>query len=134
MKMGIFEMGIEVAKMLIPPKTNELEEQQRWRWVVFAALIGLSTTLALHIALACGWMPAIWPGFALASDTQAIQRRVDVIATLAIEHEIRIKATELCSEKDQMRRNEINDDIAKLQREYHDIASNWYNIPPCAQL
>lgn len=132
--MSILESGAEIIKALVPPKTNDLEEQQRWRWVVFASLVALAGSLTLHILLACGWIPSIYPGFALASDTKAIQQRVDVIATLALEREMRTKAAELCSEKDPNRRTELNDDIAKLQREYHDIAQNWYTIPRCDQL
>lgn len=123
-----------MVKMLIPPKTNDLEEQQRWRWVVFIGLIGVGSGLCLHIALACGWLPSFYSGFALASETQSIQRRVDVIATLALEREMRTKMLELCREKEQARRNELNDDISKLQREYHDIAQQWYAIPGCDKL
>lgn len=130
----MIELGVEAIKVLIPPKTNELEEQQRWRWVVFVALIGLSASFTLHILLACGWISSVYPGFALASDTRAIQQRIDVIATLALEREMRAKATELCSERNPQRRSELNDDISKLQREYHDIAQNWYTIPRCDQL
>jgi|HubBroStandDraft_2_1064218.scaffolds.fasta_scaffold06416_4 hypothetical protein len=132
--MTLIEAGIAVAKMLIPPKTNDLEEQQRWRWVVFASLVGLMSAFSLHLALECGWLPAIYPGYALSSDTQAIQRRVDVIATLSLEHEIRAKALELCQEKNRDRRNELNDDIAKLEREYREIARTGYPIPNCDQL
>lgn len=99
--------------------------------------VGLTSTflgLSVHIALACGWLPSIYAGFALASETKSIQQRVDVIATLALEREMRSKALELCQEKDQSRRNEINGDLAKLQHEYHDIAQQWYNIPSCDKL
>lgn len=132
--MGILEVGTDVAKLLVPPRTNDLEEQQRWRWVVFASLSALAVSLTVHILLACGWVSSIYPGFALASDTKAIQQRVDVIATLALEREMRAKATELCTEKSPQRRSELNDDISKLQREYHDIAETWYAIPRCDQL
>lgn len=132
--MGLIEIGAEVTKVLIPPKTNDLEEQQRWRWVVFVSIIGLTSSLLLHIALACGYIPALYAGFASATATEDIQRRVDVIATLSLQHEIRSKAIELCIEKSQDKRNELNDDISKLQKEYHDIAQTWYAIPGCSQL
>ena len=132
--MTLIEAGIELMRMLVPPKTNDLEEQQRWRWVVFVGLTSTFLGLSVHIALACGWLPSIYAGFALASETKSIQQRVDVIATLALEREMRSKALELCQEKDQSRRNEINGDLAKLQHEYHDIAQQWYNIPSCDKL
>lgn len=132
--MGLIESGLDVAKALVPPKTNDLEEQQRWRWVVFAAIMVLATSFTAHVALECGWVPSVFSGFASASDQQAIQRRIDVIASLSLEHEMRDKALQLCSERDQQKRNELNDEISKLQREYYDISHNWYTIPRCDQL
>jgi hypothetical protein len=132
--MTVIEAGIELIKMLIPPKTNDLDAQQRWRWIVFIGIAGLFLGLSAHIALACGWVPSIYSGFALSQDTKAIQQRVDVIATLALEREIRSRTLELCHEKDQERRNELNGDISKLQHEYHDIAQQWYAVPECDKL
>lgn len=132
--MSVIESGAEIIRVLVPPKTDDLEGQQRWRWVVFASLIALTSSLTLHILLSCGWIPSVYSGFSLASDTKAIQQRLDVIATLALEREMRSKTSDLCTEKDQRRRNELNDDLAKLQREYHDIAQTWYTVPRCDQL
>lgn len=132
--MGLIETGVEVAKSLMPPKTNELDAQQRWRWVVFAALIGAYGALAVHIALACGLLPSLYSGFALASDQRNVQQRVDVIATLSLEHEIRDRTFQLCHEKDQQKRNILNDEIDKLQREYYDIEKSWYRVPECGLL
>lgn len=132
--MGLLGAGIEVAKAMMPPKTNELDAQQRWRWVVFAALIGAYGALAVHIALACGLLPSMYSGFALASDQKSVQKRVDVIASLSIQHEIRDLTFDLCHEKDQKKRDQFNDEIAKLQKEYYDIEKVWYRVPECGLL
>lgn len=132
--MSAFETGAAVVKMLIPPRTNDLEEQQRWRWIVFGALIGLGGGLTLHIALACGLLPSIYPGFALASETQTIEKKLDLLTTIGLEREMRAKMQELCRENDHDRRNEINDDLARLQREYWSLTRQWYQIPRCDQL
>jgi hypothetical protein len=132
--MGLLDIAVSVAKVGIPPKSNDLDAQQRWRWFVFTSIIGLATALTVHILLACGFLPSVYPGFALTADTQQIQKRVDVIATLSLEHEIRSKASDLCKEKDPSKRSSLNDDIAKLEKEYYDIARNWYPIPNCEQL
>lgn len=132
--MSIGGLVVEAVKALVPPKTNDLEEQQRWRWIVFAALIALSVAVALHIAIACGYLPSVSSGFALASEQRFIQRRVDVIATLSLEHEIRSKTAELCRERLEGRRTELNDDISKLQREYLEIEKKWYAVPGCDRL
>ena len=131
--MDLVEVGVALMKILVPPKADDADGQQRWRWVVFSGMISLVIALTAHIALACGWVP-YYPGFALASETQSIQRRVDVIATLALEREMRSKALELCTEKDHERRNELNDDLTRLQREYREITQQWYAIPGCDKL
>jgi FtsZ-binding cell division protein ZapB len=132
--MGIIETGITVAKMLIPPKSDDPSDQQRWRWLVFTSLIGAYTVILLHIVLACGLLPTVYPGFALASEEKDVQKRIDVIASLSLEHEIRDKTFQLCHEQDQRKRDALNDELSKLQREYYDISKNWYNVPSCGLL
>lgn len=132
--MSLAEMGMEIVKTLIPPKTNDLEAQQRWRWVVFATLVSLGASLLLHIALACGMLPAIYPGFALESETKNITQKLDLLTTIGLEREMRAKMLELCKERSQDRRNEINEDISRLQREYWAIEKQWYQVPRCDQL
>lgn len=132
--MGPLELGAGIVKILIPPKTNDLEAQQRWRWVVFGALISLGASLTLHIALACGLFPSVYPGFALASETQSIEKKLDLLTTIGLEREMRAKMQELCRETDHDHRNEINDDLARLQREYWSLTKQWYQIPRCDQL
>lgn len=132
--MAVGEVLVEAIKILVPPKADDAEGQTRWRWVVFATLIGLIVTLGAHIAIACGALPSISSGFALEADQKATQRRIDVIATLSIQNEIRSKTLELCMEHDPSRRSELNRDIDKLQYEYKEVAGNWYTVPPCDKL
>lgn len=132
--MVLMEVGEKLVKILIPPKTNDLEAQQRWRWVVFATLIGLVTSFTVHIVLACGLIPSVYPGFALATETQSIEKKLDLLTTIGLEREMRAKMQELCKESDHDRRNEINDDLARLQREYWTLTKQWYQIPRCDQL
>lgn len=132
--MSLGDIALEAVKMLVPPKGDDLEGQTRWRWVVFGSVIGLAASMALHIALACGYLPGLSSGFALEANQKAIQRRIDVIATLSIEHEIRSKTSELCQERDSGRRAELNNDISKLQWEYKEVAGDWYQVPPCDRL
>lgn len=124
----------EAIKVLVPPKEGDIEGQTRWRWVVFMSIVGLGSGLMLHVALACGYLPAVSPGFASTSDTKAIQRRVDLIAILSIEHEIRWKTGELCKTTDYRQREDLNAEVSRLQRDYRDILGVWYNVPSCDKL
>lgn len=101
---------------------------------MFAMLMTLATGFIFHLALECGYLPSIHAGFASATEQSAIQRRVDVIVVISLEHEIRSKTAELCGEKNQQRRDELNDDISKLQREYFEVEKRWYNVPSCDKL
>lgn len=132
--MALYDAVVELFKLLIPPKADDAEGQIRWRWVVFMGLTLVGSGLALHISLAQGVFPSVFPGYALETETRDIQRRVGVIATLSLEHEMREKMAELCHEKDSYRRSELNDDLSKLQREYWDVNRAFYNVPGCTQL
>jgi hypothetical protein len=123
-----------VLKLMVPPKTNDLDEQQRWRWVVFAFMVSMLSSVSVHLALACGWIPSVYPGFALASETKSIERKLDLLTTIGLEREMRAKMQELCHEREHDRRNELNDDVARLQRDYWGLTKQWYQIPRCDQL
>lgn len=131
--MGI-EVIVEAVKVLIPPAPDDAAGQTRWRWVVFASIVGLSASLSMHIAIACGYLPSVSSGFALESDQKATARRIDLIATLSIQGEIRAKTLELCHERSQDKRAELNRDIDKLQYEYKEVAGEWYVVPACDKL
>lgn len=132
--MSLLETGADVVKLMIPPKTNNLEEQQRWRWIVFTMIVSMGASLTAHILLACGWFPSVYPGFALATETKSIEKKLDLLTTIGLEREMRAKMQELCHESSQDRRNELNDDLARLQREYWTVTKQWYQIPRCDQL
>jgi hypothetical protein len=101
---------------------------------VFIGLVGIAGSLAIRISLAQGVFPQVFSGYALKSDEQAVQRRLDVIATLDLQHEMREKAAQRCTETDPGRREELNRDIDRLQREYWEVNHEYYQIPGCAQL
>lgn len=132
--MNIGEVLLEVVKALMPPKADDQDAQTRWRWVVFSALVLIGSGLSLHVAIADGYLPNISSGFALESEQKQMQKRVDVIATLSLEHEIRSKTLELCTERAPDRREDLNYDISKLQREYREVTGEWYQVPNCDKL
>lgn len=127
-------MAFDTVKGLMPPKTNDLDTQQSWRWKVFVSVVLLWVIVSGQIALSYGWAPAVHPGFALASDTQAIQKRVDVIASISIQEEIRRKLYLMCNEHNPVTRNELGNDIDRLNKEYKEITHDWYPIPRCDQI
>jgi hypothetical protein len=128
------EILLAAVKAFIPPYTNDLDIQQRWRWVVFGTTLALTVALAAHIAASYGLIPVVTNGFAMKDDVARIQRRVDVIVTINLEHELRWKTLELCREKDPNKRDELNTDIGRLQWDYREVTKEWYLVPSCDKL
>jgi hypothetical protein len=132
--MGLDDLGVEVVKALLPPQNpNDEGEQQRWRWVVFSAIIALSLALISHVALACGWIPW-YSGFALNSSVSNIQSRIDLIATQSVENALRNKLTDRCKTQDASYKQELTEEIDNLSREYYSLQHFNYKDPPCASL
>src|SRR4051812_30008198 len=71
------ELG-EVAAKLIPPHDADPDKIYRWRVYTAGTVILMAAAIGTHIALACGFLPAFFPGFASAADmqTMAVQQRV----------------------------------------------------------
>jgi len=133
--MGLEDVGLGVVKAILPPRnTNDEYEQNRWRWMVFAALILIISGSVLHIALACGWLPSVYPGFAQVSSVTAIQTRVDLIAAQSLETAIRNRVADRCKAADPAFKQELTEDIDKLNREYFTIQRFFYREPKCQSL
>lgn len=139
--MTLPDVGVEIVKALLPPKEpNDEQEQQRWRWVVFSALIALGVALIVHIILACGLVPNVFPGFAPATSVMVIRRRVDLIATESLERTMRDKLQERCAIRDSKNsrdidiRRDLGEDLDRLERDYYDINKSWFAQPACGDL
>lgn len=68
----------EFAANLIPPHDADPDKIYRWRVYAAGTVILMALSLGTHIALACGFIPVLFPGFASAADmqTMAMQQRV----------------------------------------------------------
>lgn len=131
----LIKAGIDVAKALLPPANpNDEAAQTRWRWTIFSSIVAIALALTAHILLACGLVPMIYPGFALASDTKQMQHQIAVIESISISNEILEEASKVCQTNDPRARLELNQYIVKLQREYYEITSQTVQVPGCDQL
>lgn len=123
-----------MVKLIVPPRTNDLDVQQRWRWAVFASIIAISVAFTSHLALECGWLPELHPGFASQADVKNIEKKIDLISVISIERDIKDKIRQMCKSHDPELRLELNDDIDRLQRDYKSITGDWYRLPKCEDL
>lgn len=60
--------GVDLAQKLIPPHDGDAESIYRWRVLLAGTVIAMAVGIATHIALACGFVPVLFSGFASASD------------------------------------------------------------------
>jgi|SRR6185312_252079 len=131
--MPLLENGVEIVKALLPPKdANDEAAQNRWRWTIFSAITALGVALTAHILLACGLVPVIYPGFALASDTTEIHHQINVIETISISNEILEESSKVCHDTAADQRLKLNEYIAKLQGEYNVINHQYLPVPECS--
>lgn len=60
--------GLELAQNLIPPHDADPEKLYRYRVIISGTVIAMAAGLTTHIALACGFIPSLFSGFASAND------------------------------------------------------------------
>ncbi len=137
--MGAVEGMFDVIKALVPPATENRRALERWRWWVFIALIVVFVESSLHILLACGYIPSLYPGFASKADTRALTRRVDFVADILIQNEVARKVGELCAIPPESKRlsdlalrAELMADIARLEQYYTPLDNHQFKVPTCA--
>jgi hypothetical protein len=70
--MGLGDKATDIALALIPPHDSDPERIYRWRLTLAGVVVLMAGTISAHIALACGFLPVFFPGFANASDVQAL--------------------------------------------------------------
>lgn len=139
--MGAVESALDIVKGLVPPAIENRRAVERWRWWVFIALILVFAESSLHILLACGYLPSIYPGFASKTDTRALTRRVDFVADILVQDEIAKKVGELCviptnstNPSDLTLRAELLADISRLRRYYTPLDNRPFETPSCSSV
>lgn len=127
---------IEGLKKLRPPASGATAAQvQAWRW--FVASISGATTLALilHIAIACGYLTAVHPGFAKASDLQEIrdERRNERVTDLEAKIlEAREKQCSLMAREQPPQLKALyTANLQKMLVEYLKLTGTAYPLPAC---
>lgn len=69
----------QVAGNLIPPHDADPEKIYRWRVYAAGTVIAMAAGITAHIALACGFVPVLFSGFANAADMQIMTMQQNVM-------------------------------------------------------
>lgn len=86
--------------------------------------------LAAHIALACGLITSVYPGFALASDVEQMRQERKVERETDLESKILDVRLKQCDSEGLVRRLNTQT-LQKMLIEYQKLTSRVYPLPDC---
>lgn len=126
------------ARLKPPPSDADPTTVMAWRWFV-AIVTGVNTlSIATHILLACGFVPAVYPGFAKATETTSITAQVASIkddlkasrvkALPALLLDAKQKQCAASGDAKRLYFNAYND----LRAEYYELTHREFPDPSCS--
>lgn len=127
--------GAELAAKLIPPHDGDPETIYRWRVYLAGTVIAMAVGMVAHIALACGFVPVLFSGFASASDVASLANQQQVMRVESLGDALYNMKRDQC-----IAQNAGNLQAAQSQdqriREKRDIYRKLnkgqdYDLPPC---
>lgn len=128
--MGV-EQVIDGLKKLKPPSGDAAgTEVTAWRWTIAITVGATAMSLAAHIALACGMLTSVHPGFALASDVQAMRDERKMERETDLESKILETRARQCKADTPVRELHTQT-LQKMLIEYAKITSRQYPLPDC---
>lgn len=127
----------KVARALIPPADAEPGAVYRYRVAVSLLILGLSMTVIVHIALACGYFAGTvvsFPGFARADAVQDIAKAVASIQLSQLDSKIREDQTSFCKAQDTNNGDAMRETSNRLYREldnWRELTRREYRLTDC---
>jgi hypothetical protein len=147
--MGAFQFLERFVPGLIPPRDDsDPEAVYRWRVkIAFSIFLG-GIVMTTHIALACGWLLFLFPGFASAGDLGELRRDLTVaqqqlseeardFRVELLDREIRGVRRDQCLAQqsgNQAALNYATDQLQGMIVLYRRLARSEYRLPQCDEL
>lgn len=118
-------------KKIQPPGPNASPEAMHsWQFSI-SILVGLNAmALGVHIAIACGFLTVVHPGFALASDTQRLAQELVSYKQTQLEAAILDTRQKQCTQHGQVRAL-YTESLQRMLVEYERITGRPYPVPSC---
>ncbi|HEY4355967.1 MAG TPA: hypothetical protein VGN16_09485 [Acidobacteriaceae bacterium] len=125
----------DIAANLIPPHDADAEKIWRWRVYLIGVVFAMAATIGTHIALACGFLPAIFPGFASAAEVTNISQQQQVMRVESLEDTLYTMKKDQCIAQStgnlqaaQTQDQRIRDKLVA----YKQVSGGQrYELPPC---
>lgn len=128
------ELG-EVVVNLIPPHDADPEKIYRWRVFTAGTVIVMAAGIVTHIALACGFIPALFPGFASAADLKTLAQQQQAMRVESLGDSLYDMKKDQCIAENagNLQAAETQDQRIREKRDaYRDISGGReYDLPPC---
>lgn len=122
-----------VALGLKPPKrqsTYGSDDHRAWMWSVSVILGAIVMSLSVHIVLACGLLPAVFPGFVNAADFARVQQERAAEREANLEAQILQVIEKQCLSRGAARTS-YTQALQKLRVEYIKVTGRDYPLPSC---
>ncbi len=133
------DTAIEWGKKLKPPNGNASGRAvTAWRWVIAITVGVTAVSLAAHIAIACGYLSAVYPGFARADEIKNVQAQVQAVADdIKMQRVAQLKVSILDMKQKQCSsapgvRYLYTDSLQNMLIEYEQLTQRRYPLPDCA--
>lgn len=129
----IIDVTATTLRKLRPPRTDE--DPTAWRWFMAGGIVGTAGALAIHIALACGFLGGVWPGFARADDTNKIKDEVQVARVENLEARIfDLRVAQCAAIREGKSAQAFTIQLQSLLQKYVNITQRSPNLPICEEL
>lgn len=126
----------ELAVNLIPPHDGDPEKIYRWRVILAGMVILMAGSIGSHIALACGFLPALFPGFASAEEVNNLAQQQIAMRVESLEDTLYNMRKDQCVAQST---GNLQAAQTQDQRIRDKLASYWkvtggqrYELPPCS--
>lgn len=125
----------ELFLSLIPPHDGDPEKIYRWRVLLAGTVIVMAGTFGTHIALAWGFMPAFFPGFASASEVRDVVKQQSAMRVESLGDALYNMQKDQCIARHtgNLQAAQTQDQrIREKRAAYRDISGGQnYELPPC---
>lgn len=118
-------------RAISPPRADASHKHvQAWRWAIAITTGATTLSLVFHILIACGWISALYPGFASAADVEQIRMDARIERQTDLEQKLLEVREKQCIASGQVRvLHTFN--LQKMLIEYQRLSGSVYPLPPC---
>lgn len=120
-----------------PPEkgVHETKEAHIWRWKISLVVVALGGGFILHVTLACGWLPNVYPGFAEAGDLKQLVASVQSDRAQVLEEAMLAINEKYCATTSGSETRKLYLRLLlERQKAYFDLKARRFDLPGCGDI